>query len=64
MPEGVHRLVASVLGAPVVGIETVTGGPVRCMNRIERLVGRAQAANAGSQAHDLGNCAMGADRCA
>ena len=33
MPEGVHRLVASASGAPVGGIETVTGGPVRCMNR-------------------------------
>jgi hypothetical protein len=39
MPEGMHRLVASTLGAPVGGIETVTGGPVRCMNRSERLVG-------------------------
>src|SRR3954451_21045864 len=39
MPEGVHRLVASASGAPGGGIETVTGVPVRCMNRIERLVG-------------------------
>ena len=39
MPEGVPRLVASASGAPASGIETVTGGPVRCMNRIERLVG-------------------------
>ena len=39
MPEVVHRLVAFVSGAPVGGIETVTGVPVRCMNRIERLVG-------------------------
>src|SRR3954464_242623 len=39
MPEGVHRLVASASGAPVGGIETVTGVPVRCMNRVERLVG-------------------------
>src|SRR4051794_41855551 len=27
------------VGAPASGIETVTGGPVRCMNRVERLVG-------------------------
>src|SRR5215213_4535916 len=39
MPEGVPRLVASASGAPAGGIETVTGGPVRCMNRVERLVG-------------------------
>src|SRR3954462_9721219 len=39
MPEGVPRLVASASGAPASGIETVTGGPVRCMNRVERLVG-------------------------
>src|SRR3954449_13010590 len=39
MPEGVPRLVASASGAPARGIETVTGGPVRCMNRVERLVG-------------------------
>ena len=39
MPEGVPRLVASASGAPSSGIETVTVGPVRCMNRVERLVG-------------------------
>src|SRR3954464_8636231 len=39
MPEGVHRLVASASGAPVGGIWTVTGVPVRCMNRSERVVG-------------------------
>src|SRR3954449_3607452 len=39
MPEGVPRLVASASGAPASGIETVTGVPVRCMNRVERLVG-------------------------
>jgi quercetin dioxygenase-like cupin family protein len=38
-------------GAPVGGIETVTGVPVRCMNRIERLVGRAGRPSTGAS-HD------------
>ena len=38
MPEGVPGLVTSALGAPVGGMETC-GVPVRCMNRVERLVG-------------------------
>jgi hypothetical protein len=36
--------------APVGGIKTVTGGPVRCMNRVERLVGLLAARPTG--AHD------------
>ena len=39
------------VGAPAGGIETVTGGPVRCMNRVERLVGRAGRPSTGAS-HD------------
>src|SRR5215204_2648767 len=38
IPEGVPQLVTSASGAPASGIETVTGVPIRCMNRVERLV--------------------------
>jgi hypothetical protein len=43
MPDDVHRLVAFVSGAPVGGIWIVTGVPVRCVNRAERLVGLVAA---------------------
>ena len=39
------------VGAPAGGIETVTGGPVRCMNRSERLVSRAGRPSTGAS-HD------------
>ena len=51
-PSPTNRAVVGVAsGAPVSGFETVTGGPVRCMNRSKRLVGLLAARPTGAH-HD------------